>query len=163
MIANKGSPLPGLPGKEKNKGKMSRRKKHISKDQIEAWRSEGYTLEEMAEAAGVSRETLIKSIRSYGIKIRQPLTPEEKEEVCRLASEGMSMAKIAKRIKRSVSAVNDILKAAGMKEDKRDQEGESSVFTLFPVRYAPVRKPTAKRVLINGKSMWDVTEFYIPF
>lgn len=141
----------------------------LTKEQLEEYRQQGYSYEQIAEATGYSQKSVTYYLRKYGLTKSNHFTDEEKALFCELRRQGKTIEEIAEISGRSRPGVYGFLKKEGLgrvpaqkNDSEEDEEAESIVFTPVVVRYAEERKPQAVRCIADGKVWWDVSDFWIP-
>lgn len=84
------------------------------KEQIVNEYRDGKTVLEIAMKAGVSDRTIYKWLRERGVKLRGHLNDEDKNLIVSLYERGRPTVEIATIMGRSVAAINEVRRAAGV-------------------------------------------------
>lgn len=158
---------PGLPRKEENVANISA---DITREQLEEWRKQKLSYQEMAEAAGVSTATIGNFLRKYNMVKGRLVPPEDKQRFINMRKAGISTQEIADSMGYVYSTVYRTLKEAGLiadrfpkiEENVENTSTEEDFLTPRILRYAVSRKPRLVRVTCGSRTYIDVTDLYIP-
>lgn len=142
----------------------------ITREQLEEWRKQKLSYQEMAEAADVSTATIGNYLRKYNMTGR--LVPQEDKQLfIEMRKAGISTKEIADQTGYVCSTVYRALKEAGLIPDKspkteefvENTSKEEDFLTPRILQYAASRKPRLVRVLCGSRTYIDVTDLYIPW
>lgn len=143
----------------------------ITREQLEEWRKQKLSYQEMAEAADVSIPTIGKYLRKYGMVKGRLVPQEDKQLFIEMRKAGLSTKDIADQTGYVCSTVYRALKEAGLIPDKspkieefvENTSTEEDFLTPRILQYAASRKPRLVRVACGSRTYIDVTDLYIPW
>lgn len=144
---------------------------YISKEQLEEWRKQKLSYQEMAKAAGVNISTIGNYLRKYGMVKGRLVPQQDKQRFIEMRRAGISTQEIADSMGYVYSTVYRTLKEAGLIPDKspkieeivENTSTEENFLTPRILQYAASRKPRLVRVLCGSRAYIDVTDLYIPW